>query len=52
MQDPEEVADNLKLAAILAQGGLPRVARLDTCVTMVDACQMLDNFATADFLSE
>ncbi|ORY74273.1 putative cobalamin synthesis protein [Leucosporidium creatinivorum] len=47
-----EAKNSLKLADILGQGGLPKVARLDTCVTVVDACQVLDNFNTSDFLSD
>ena len=41
---------NAKLAAILAAGGLSKIARLDTCVTLVDAVNFMQDFATADFL--
>ncbi|KAI1800122.1 putative cobalamin synthesis protein [Daldinia bambusicola] len=39
-----------KLAQILKAGGLSKVARLDTCVTLVDAVNFMQDFATADFL--
>ena len=42
----------LRLEQILSSGGLSRVARLDTCVTVVDALSFLPNFATSDFLSD
>ncbi|GAA5974249.1 hypothetical protein JCM11641_003352 [Rhodosporidiobolus odoratus] len=42
----------LRLAEILGNGGLPKVARLDTCVTMINALTFFDNFSTADFLSD
>lgn len=41
---------NARLADILAAGGLSRLARLDTCVTLVDAVNFMTDFATADFL--
>ncbi|KAI1475526.1 putative cobalamin synthesis protein [Daldinia eschscholtzii] len=41
---------NKKLAEILKAGGLSKVARLDTCVTLVDAVNFMQDFATADFL--
>ncbi|KAI1408392.1 putative cobalamin synthesis protein [Hypoxylon sp. FL1857] len=41
---------NKKLAGILKAGGLSKVARLDTCVTLVDAVNFMQDFATADFL--
>ncbi|GAA5932117.1 uncharacterized protein JCM15063_001124 [Sporobolomyces koalae] len=47
-----DTESQLKLAAILADGGLPKIARLDTMVTVVDALNIFDNFATADFLSD
>lgn len=39
-----------RLAAILQKGGLPAVAQLDTCCTVVDAASMLHDFHTSDFL--
>ncbi|EST06434.1 Histidine triad (HIT) protein [Kalmanozyma brasiliensis GHG001] len=49
-----EMADDMegdeKVAAILKQGGLPAVARLDTCVTVVDAVNLFNDFNTVDFL--
>ncbi|GAA6011393.1 hypothetical protein JCM10207_008324 [Rhodosporidiobolus poonsookiae] len=46
------VEDNLRIAEILSNGGLSTLARLDTCVTMVNALTFFDNFSTADFLSD
>ncbi|KAI0376865.1 putative cobalamin synthesis protein [Hypomontagnella monticulosa] len=51
--EAEEEGDketNKKLAEILKAGGLSKVARLDTCVTLVDAVNFMQDFATADFL--
>jgi G3E family GTPase len=45
-----DVETNKRLAAILKAGGLSKVARLDTCVTVVDAVHFMQDFATADFL--
>ncbi|GAA5946775.1 hypothetical protein JCM3765_002012 [Sporobolomyces pararoseus] len=42
----------LKLAELLGNGGLPKVARLDTMVTVVDALNIFNNFETADFISD
>ncbi|KAI0846948.1 putative cobalamin synthesis protein [Daldinia vernicosa] len=42
--------NNKNLAKILKSGGLSKVARLDTCVTLVDAVNFMQDFATADFL--
>ncbi|KAI1338233.1 putative cobalamin synthesis protein [Xylariaceae sp. FL0016] len=39
-----------RLVEILKAGGLSRVARLDTCVTVVDAVNFMNDFATPDFL--
>ncbi|GAA5862582.1 hypothetical protein JCM3774_001069 [Rhodotorula dairenensis] len=47
-----QMEKNAKLADILGAGGLPRVARLDTCATVVDALTFFDNFATADFITD
>ncbi|GAA5949712.1 hypothetical protein JCM21900_003264 [Sporobolomyces salmonicolor] len=55
VQEDEPAVDlggTLRIAQILEEGGLPKIARLDTCVTMVDAVSCLDNLATADFLSD
>ncbi|KAI0842320.1 putative cobalamin synthesis protein [Hypoxylon sp. FL0890] len=41
---------NKRLAEILKAGGLSKIARLDTCVTLVDAVNFMQDFATADFL--
>ncbi|GAA5912529.1 uncharacterized protein JCM6883_005934 [Sporobolomyces salmoneus] len=47
-----ESESQLKLASILADGGLPKIARLDTMVTVVDALNVFNSFNTADFLSD
>lgn len=41
-----------KLANLIAQGGLAKVARLDTCVSVVDCTTFLDDFDTIDFLTD
>jgi hypothetical protein len=41
-----------RLASLIAQGGLAKVARLDTCVSVVDCTTFLDDFDTIDFLSD
>ncbi|PWN53092.1 cobW-domain-containing protein [Violaceomyces palustris] len=48
--DPEKIKSNARVAEILSSGGLPAVARLDTCVTVVDAVNVFNDFETADFL--
>lgn len=47
-----ESESQLKLATILADGGLPKIARLDTMVTVVDALNVFNSLETADFLSD
>lgn len=42
----------MRLAEILKAGGLSKVARLDTCVTIVDAVNFMQDFATADMLKD
>ncbi|KAI0104746.1 P-loop containing nucleoside triphosphate hydrolase protein [Nemania sp. FL0031] len=42
----------IRLAQILKAGGLSKVARLDTCVTIVDAVNFMQDFATADMLKD
>lgn len=49
-QEPSQKENNRRLAEILKGGGLSRIARLDTCVTVVDAVNFMSDFATADFL--
>lgn len=49
-EDRDAGEKNKKLAKILKAGGLSKVARLDTCVTLVDAVNFVQDFATADFL--
>ncbi|GAC73731.1 diadenosine polyphosphate hydrolase and related proteins [Moesziomyces antarcticus T-34] len=47
---PQASTENQKVAEILKQGGLPAVARLDTCVTVVDAVNLFNDFNTTEFL--
>ncbi|KAI0472527.1 P-loop containing nucleoside triphosphate hydrolase protein [Xylaria cf. heliscus] len=42
----------MRLAEILKAGGLSKVARLDTCVTLVDAVNFMQDFATVDMLKD
>ncbi|TGJ84775.1 hypothetical protein E0Z10_g3975 [Xylaria hypoxylon] len=42
----------MRLTEILKADGLSKVARLDTCVTIVDAVNFMRDFATADFLKD
>ncbi|KAH7325453.1 CobW/HypB/UreG, nucleotide-binding domain-containing protein [Rhizoctonia solani] len=41
-----------RMAEILKAGGLPKIARLDTCVTVVDALNVLNDFQTTDFITD
>ncbi|WWC64496.1 uncharacterized protein I303_107106 [Kwoniella dejecticola CBS 10117] len=41
-----------KLAKLIAEGGLSKVAKLDTCVSMVDCTTFMDDFDTTDFLTD
>lgn len=45
-----DVETKKRLAAILKNGGLSKISRLDTSVTLVDAVHFMQDFATADFL--
>ncbi|KAL8292511.1 hypothetical protein RQP46_001123 [Phenoliferia psychrophenolica] len=45
-------AATLRLEQILGSGGLSRLARLDTCVTVVDALSFLSCFNSAQFISD
>ncbi|KXJ88514.1 P-loop containing nucleoside triphosphate hydrolase protein [Microdochium bolleyi] len=45
-------SSNQRLAEILKSGGLSRIARLDTCVTVIDAVNCMTDFNTADFLAD
>ncbi len=51
-QDEETAKSNAKVAEILSAGGLSKISRLDTCVTVVDAVNLLADFETADFLAD
>ncbi|SPO21090.1 related to Cobalamin synthesis protein [Ustilago trichophora] len=48
--DPQKKEEHEKIAKILKQGGLPAVAQLDTCVTVVDAVNLFNDYNTTDFL--
>lgn len=56
LEDDEEnemtKEQRMRLAQILKAGGLSKVARLDTCVTLVDAVNFMQDFATADMLKD
>lgn len=41
-----------KIAALIAAGGLSKVARLDCCVSVVDCTTFMDDFSTTDFLTD
>ncbi|OCF61360.1 cobalamin synthesis protein [Kwoniella mangroviensis CBS 10435] len=41
-----------RLAKLIAEGGLSKVAKLDTCVSMVDCTTFMDDFDTTDFLTD
>ncbi|KAI1328620.1 P-loop containing nucleoside triphosphate hydrolase protein [Xylariaceae sp. FL0255] len=47
-----EKDQRMRLASILKAGGLPQVARLDTCVTVVDAVNFMQDFATVDMIKD
>ncbi|KAI5919282.1 putative cobalamin synthesis protein [Camillea tinctor] len=49
-ENQEDQEAKKRLAQILKAGGLSKMARLDTCVTLVDAVNFMSDFATADFL--
>ncbi|ESK90297.1 hypothetical protein Moror_13781 [Moniliophthora roreri MCA 2997] len=48
----EEEQGNGRLASLLKKGGLPKIARLDTCVSVVDALNVLNDFNTTDFITD
>lgn len=41
-----------RLAELIKNGGLSKVARLDTCVSVVDCTTILSDFDTTDFLTD
>lgn len=45
-------SSRLRLAQLIKDGGLSKVARLDTCVTVVDCTTFLADFDTTDFLTD
>lgn len=52
LEDKADSSDNDKLISILKKGGLSTVSRLDTCVTVVDAANIFNDFHTVDFLAD
>lgn len=52
-EDPaQDQASRKRLAYLIANGGLNKIARLDTCVSLVDATRFLQDFDTVDFLTD
>ncbi|WWC72089.1 uncharacterized protein I206_106049 [Kwoniella pini CBS 10737] len=41
-----------KLAKLISEGGLSKITKLDTCVSMVDCTTFLNDFDTIDFLTD
>lgn len=41
-----------RMAELIKAGGLSKVARLDTCVSVVDCTTFLSDFDTTDFLTD
>ncbi|GAB1526130.1 hypothetical protein RhiTH_009296 [Rhizoctonia solani] len=50
--DASDTLPQGRMAEILKAGGLPKIARLDTCVTVVDAVNVLNDFQTTDFITD
>lgn len=48
----EADANGEQAAAILANGGLAKIARLDTCVTVIDCFNFFSTFETPDLLTD
>ena len=48
----KDKATQSKMAKILAEGGLPKVARLDTCVTVIDTLNFQGDLETTDFVTD
>lgn len=45
-------ASRRRLAQLIKDGGLSKVARLDTCVSVVDCTTFMGDFDTTDFLTD
>lgn len=52
MPENASAETKVKLAKILSEGGLSKIARLDTCVTVVDCTTFMGDLDTTDFLSD
>lgn len=48
----ESAASQQRWAEVLTSVGLSKIARLDTCVTVIDAVNCMADFNTADFLAD
>ena len=48
----EDKEARMRLAKLIKEGGLSKVARLDCCVSMVDCTTFMDDFDTTDFLTD
>ncbi|ORX35860.1 putative cobalamin synthesis protein [Kockovaella imperatae] len=52
-KEPDATPESkMKLAKLIADGGLSKVARLDTCVSVVDCTTFFGDFDTTDFLTD
>jgi hypothetical protein len=52
-EDPEQTPESRsRLAKLISEGGLNKIARLDTCVSVVDSTRFMDDFETVDFLTD
>jgi hypothetical protein len=52
-EDPEQSPESRsRFARLIAEGGLNKIARLDTCVSVVDSTRFMDDFETVDFLTD
>jgi G3E family GTPase len=52
LADRQQGAGREKMVEILKKGGLSTLSRLDTCVTVVDAANVFNDFNTTDFLAD
>lgn len=52
IEDFEDKEVKRKMKKLLKLGGIEKVAKLDTCVTVIDACNFMACFETADLVSD